>query len=315
MINLYLKKTNKLMKRSSNPTVCKTSLWNRKRNSTLKDIHVTALVFYGRKRFVQILNCYLEQNLVDNGGILSEVIFNAKTNNHEDLQYLDTLLASHPGRYFKKNITNLAWTFESHYRSLHPERYYFKIDDDIVYIHPNTFELMLEAKLMYSDVIFVSANIINHPILASVHAQMRAIHNISALANISGENPNCHWESAHCGTVQHESFIKRWYENSLEYYIFTVWDFDWNGQYPRWSINLFLFQGKDVTTVQPGDDEQQISVEIPKREKKRCIAVGGALAVHFAYGPQRHNGLNSARETHLLEKYTNVSKRVCHCAK
>lgn len=286
---------------------------NRKRNPMFQNISATALVFYGRKQFVEILNCYLEQNLIDNGGLLTEVIFNAKTNDTSDLEYLDRLIASHPGRYFRKNITNLKWTFETHYQSLDSERYYFKIDDDIVYIHPNAFELMLEAKLMYSDVAFVSANIINHPVLASVHAQMRAISNISALANISGEDPYCGWNSSHCGAVQHESFIKRLNENSLKFYIFSHWDFNWKDQYPRWSINLILFQGKDVVNVQPGDDENQISIDFPKQQKKHSIAVGAALAVHFAYTPQRRNGLTGTREAYFISQYANISQRVCHC--
>jgi hypothetical protein len=34
---------------------------------------VKAYVPYGRRRFVQLLNCYLERNLVTQGGLISEV--------------------------------------------------------------------------------------------------------------------------------------------------------------------------------------------------------------------------------------------------
>ena len=34
---------------------------------------VKAIVFYGRRGSVQMLNCYLERNLRRNGGLLSEV--------------------------------------------------------------------------------------------------------------------------------------------------------------------------------------------------------------------------------------------------
>ena len=36
-------------------------------------LQVTALVFYGRKRFMSILNYYLERNLASQGGILQSV--------------------------------------------------------------------------------------------------------------------------------------------------------------------------------------------------------------------------------------------------
>lgn len=35
---------------------------------------VKAIVFYGRRGTVQMLNCYLERNLLRNGGLLSEVL-------------------------------------------------------------------------------------------------------------------------------------------------------------------------------------------------------------------------------------------------
>lgn len=288
--------------------------WDRRRKSIFKNIQVSALVFYGRKRFVKILNCYLERNLIDNGGVLNEVIFLAKTSDPIDIKYVDTLIASHPNRYFKKNIENLNWTFENHYRGLNPDRYYFKIDDDIVYIHPNTLEVMLEAKLMYTDVAFISANVINHPVLASVHAQMRAIYNISVLASVKDEDPHCVWNSSLCGIIQHESFIRRLNENSLEFYIFSHWDFNWKDEYPRWSINLILFEGKDVSSVGPGDDENQISVDIPKAKKKHSVAVGAALAVHFAYTPQRNKSLSGETEAYFIAKYGAIAKKISQCS-
>lgn len=284
---------------------------NRIHNPIFQNIRVGALVFYGRRRYVEILNCYLERNLIENGGILSEIIFIAKTRNELDLQYLATLVASHPGRYIQKNVTDLGWTYHAHYKGLNLDQYYFKIDDDIVYIHSNTFERMLEAKLQNPEILFVSANIINHPVLSPVHAQMRAIHNISMLANISNEDPYCAWKSINCLSLQHSSFIKHVKDETLDAYMFPHWDFNWKDAYPRWSINLILFQGQDVISVGPGDDEHQISIVIPKRRKKHSVAVGAALAVHFAYIPQRRNGMSGALETYFVEKYANISRAFC----
>jgi hypothetical protein len=273
-----------------------------------------ALVFYGRRRYVQILHCYLEQNLVDNGGVLSSVMFLTKTNDIEDLAYVDSIIEKHPGRFFRKDIKSIGWTFKDHYQSLIPDQYYFKLDDDIVYIHPNTLGMMLQAKLTYSDVLFVSANVINHPVLGQVHAQMRAIHNLSNFENFQDTPHACHWESSRCGVLQHESFLKRYKDGSLCAYIFPLWDFHYTDtveNYNRWSINLILFRGKDVAGVDLSNDELQISHLIPMREKKHCVAVGEALAVHFAYGPQRANGLRDKTESILLEKYQRLANDSC----
>ncbi|CAF4023264.1 unnamed protein product [Rotaria sordida] len=96
--------------------------------------------------------------------------------------------------------------------------------------------------------------------------------------------------------------------------MFSHWDFNWQEQYPRWSINFILFQGKDVATVKPGDDEHQISIVIPYVQKKHSIAVGKALASHFAYIPQRKNGLSGSKEAYLIKMYADISKRMCYCA-
>ena len=51
-----------------------------------------ALVFYGRKAQATILIRYLEKNLKVNGGILDKIVFNVKTDNKIDLEYLDSIL-------------------------------------------------------------------------------------------------------------------------------------------------------------------------------------------------------------------------------
>ena len=131
--------------------------------------NVSALVFYGRKRYVEILNCYLEKNLLVHGGILSEVIFISKTQDKEDLIYLQKLVAEHPRNYLIKNATDLGWTFHIHYRDLEPNRYYVKINDDVLYAHPDTIESILETKLSRPDANFISANAVNRPFIGALH--------------------------------------------------------------------------------------------------------------------------------------------------
>lgn len=80
-------------------------------------LNVSASVFYGRRRYVEILSCYIEQNLVENGGLLSEVIFVLKTNNKDDISYLNQLVAQHPNIYSVKRDLNLRWIFDTHYRN------------------------------------------------------------------------------------------------------------------------------------------------------------------------------------------------------
>lgn len=89
--------------------------------------------------------------------------------------------------------------------------------------------------------------------------------------------------------------------------MFPVWDNNAFG-YPRWSINFILFRGDEVRGVGPGDDEHQISIEIPKKYRKHSLVVGKALVVHFGYIPQRRDGLKDGQ---LLPKYRRIAQKVC----
>ncbi|KAI4201765.1 MAG: hypothetical protein LQ346_002076 [Caloplaca aetnensis] len=68
-----------------------------------KDFRVVGLVFYGRRSRVEILDCYLKQNLKSNGGLLDEVVFLARTDNADDLAFLDRLVRETPG-YGKNDL-------------------------------------------------------------------------------------------------------------------------------------------------------------------------------------------------------------------
>lgn len=56
-----------------------------------------------------------------------------------------------------------SWSgFASIYKGLHPDKYYIKLDDDIMFIRKGSFEAMLEEKLK-GRFWLVSGNIVNHP--------------------------------------------------------------------------------------------------------------------------------------------------------
>jgi hypothetical protein len=258
---------------------------------------------------VEILNCYLEQNLIENGGLLSEVIFISKTDKKEDIEYLNELVAQHPQIYFIKKDHDLRWTFHIHYRNLDPNRYYVKIDDDILYIHPNAIQSMLDVKLTHSDAIFITANIINHPNLGRVHSHFRALINTTNALPLAADSglPICDWTKLECANLYHRSFLIRNEEKTLDAYMFPIWDYN-AFDYSRWSINFILFKGNEVQDVEPGDDEHQISIVIPKKYKKHSLAVGRALVVHYGYKPQRRNGL---KDNSFIPEYRRLAEKVC----
>jgi hypothetical protein len=99
-----------------------------------KGIKIIGLVFFGRKNRVEILRCFLERNMVDNGGWLDEVHWVQNTDKKDDLAYLDEILASQP-RYKKIDLSAEGVGFIGYgFAWGHLERgnLYLKIDDDVV---------------------------------------------------------------------------------------------------------------------------------------------------------------------------------------
>jgi ribosomal protein L24E len=94
---------------------------------------VSALVFYGRRSRVEIMKCYIERNMVDNGGWLDEVLWVVNTDKQEDLRYLEEILATNP-RYKKIYPDEIAstYSYKNIWKLLDRGKYYVKIDDDVV---------------------------------------------------------------------------------------------------------------------------------------------------------------------------------------
>lgn len=97
-------------------------------------IVIKALVFYGRKRTVDFLDCYLQQNMAVHGGYLDEVWFMVHTDIKEDLAYLDKLIEQRRPQY---RIVMPGECQGFNYACMwnpivEDNTIYIKIDDDIV---------------------------------------------------------------------------------------------------------------------------------------------------------------------------------------
>lgn len=78
----------------------------------------------------------LQHNLVTNGGLLNEVIFVARTNDAEDLKWLDHLVSTTSG-YSRLNLTHSSGDssrvpYGAVWDNVERGVMYIKIDDDVV---------------------------------------------------------------------------------------------------------------------------------------------------------------------------------------
>ena len=150
--------------------------------------NVVALVFAGRRRYLSILWPYLlrERRRGSDHGVLSQVVFAARTDDVDDLSFLDALERAHPDFVQVRKLrrgpedkikpfcelyaTELLWS--SNTSSVKPplqDTLVIKLDDDIVFMAPYALHNLAAAKLAHSSWLFVSANVVNHPLLSWVH--------------------------------------------------------------------------------------------------------------------------------------------------
>ncbi|KAI8629069.1 hypothetical protein F5Y19DRAFT_88816 [Xylariaceae sp. FL1651] len=141
-------------------------------------ITIKALIFYGRKRTVDFLDCYLQKNLAVNGGFLDEIWFMVHTDNKEDLAYLDELIAQRKEHY---RIVKPGECKGGNYACMwdpvvEDNTIYVKIDDDIVFIHPDTIPQLVSTRIAEPHPFGVSANLVNSPLTGYKHYDIGAIH-------------------------------------------------------------------------------------------------------------------------------------------
>lgn len=141
-------------------------------------VPIVGYIFFGRKSRVEILRCYIERNLVDNGGWLDEVHWVRNTDQPDDLAYLEEILKSSP-RYKMIDLSSEGVGFAGYNNAWnHMERgkLYVKIDDDVVWMADDTIPRLVSMKVAHPEYFIVSANIINSPLMGWMHYHMGAVH-------------------------------------------------------------------------------------------------------------------------------------------
>lgn len=126
-----------------------------------KETKVVGLVFFGRRDRSSILDCYLKNNLVSNGGWLDEVVWGVNTNNTADLAYLEELLRT-TAAYRKIEVEDKSY-FGLWNESVEAGNIYVKLDDDVVYIDDNAIPLIVDTLVSNTEAVIVSANMVNSP--------------------------------------------------------------------------------------------------------------------------------------------------------
>ncbi|KXJ90791.1 hypothetical protein Micbo1qcDRAFT_163417 [Microdochium bolleyi] len=139
-------------------------------------VKVVGLIFFGRRRTVDLLDCYLEQNLAKNGGYLDKVLFLLHTRDETDRAFLKDLLGKrpeyemvNPGECDGQDFSCMWDMFTD------DDTIYIKIDDDIAYIHHDAIPQLVHTRLAEPHPLAISANLVNSQITGTLHSLFGAI--------------------------------------------------------------------------------------------------------------------------------------------
>lgn len=100
-----------------------------------EEIKIIGLLFYGRKRSLEILDCYLQKNLVSNGGFLDEIRFIRGTDDIDDIVWVSQKVREVDGYTLIRSDANEYGDYHAmwmHTQAGDEGQIYVKIDDDLV---------------------------------------------------------------------------------------------------------------------------------------------------------------------------------------
>lgn len=126
---------------------------------------------------MDILDCYLQQNLVSNGGYVDEVKFVINTKSINDLKWLRSLAdKTEEYTYFEapecdREQWGCIWDHIQDDNTM-----YIKLDDDILYIHPDAIPRLVHSRIEHKEPFAVSANIVNTMLMGYLHYHTEALH-------------------------------------------------------------------------------------------------------------------------------------------
>ena len=289
----------------SRPFLCNTSARTKPWSGTN-----TLVVYAGRWDFLRISFPYIYRELRRNGGALDRVFYMMLNYDNHTLSKL-TKLVRIANKNLKEDVVELH--FMGHKPGSPPPsniRYtlayyelfsdllknssnrYFKMDDDIVYIHPGTFGKMIESK--NSDCCFMHfANTVTNWRCNVKHQELGVYDgkDINPKDLKFGFSPNayCGWKSSECAELTLRAFLHHYRQRQLNKYLFEGNELLMRRK--RFSINFYMLDRdlidlKALLEVGPilADDERWwTQVYALKFNRPNCI-VGDSLVVHFSYG-------------------------------
>ena len=224
------------------------------------------------------------------------------TTNMQDIEYFKLMAERYPK-------INLVWqpdgicdgikSINAFYRyCIEEDTVYVKIDDDIVWMEPDTFEKMVKFRMEHREAFLVTPQVVNNP-MGSYLWQVKGLLNYGKYMTADPKH-RVLWKRGAFAEELHHYFLGIMEKDAESYRKLYF------GPVPeacnRFSINFIMWFGGDMARINgdvPGDDEEYLSSVVAPKFGKVNYYNGDCIVAHFAFGPQRFVLDNSD----VLERY------------
>jgi hypothetical protein len=254
---------------------------------------VIIVIPYGRKRYTSVLI----PQLLKYRSVVDEIHLWMNTTNQEDLEYAKSIesdfikLVQLPdGKEPSGNGAALChfWQF-----CTEPDTIYVRFDDDIILVDDfESFKKFIEFRKEHPEYFLVYGTILNNAVVT--HLQQNEGNVPRELGDVKKEcMDEVGWRDPLFAEKLHRYILSK--EDLKQFYIPNF-----EHENLRISINCVSWFGKDFKYVDVvGDEEQDVSVDIPNRlGRKNCI-FGEYAIVHFGFHTQREH----LDKTDVLDQY------------
>ena len=256
-------------------------------------------LYSGKWEFLRIQLPYLYRDLRRNGGILDEVHFMMVNYDEKTLDGIidftetankvlkENVFSIHFVRYvpYTMPTNNSSYTLYEITQEFigNPNNRYFKLDDDIVYIHPQAFANMI--KMRKPDCVFHYFNIASWS-----HQNYGRVFNGHYPKSDFDPHVKCGWKSFECAKLTLETFLRLYDQSKLEQFLF---DIEYLTGRERFSINAYMLDNltyamqmkKMLDSERKTEklDDKKFLAEYFQHSSYRPCVIGKALIVHFGH--------------------------------
>jgi hypothetical protein len=254
--------------------------------------------------------------------IVDQVVFVIETEDPKEISWIKNVVKDHPEDY--ESIDSVD---KSPFEWVSDDTLLLTLNDNTLFIKKEAIEWMAQEYIS-GRWWLVSANVINHPQLASVHAHLGALYNFknrknqyqlegSALHNLELQIASeCSLLDESCAYDQHLSFFKNYHDGNLKSYNFHLWDFhafvrlkiQTNQQNYKSFATSFVMMNSTIGHLLNRAHDQHMSLDLPKTHQKHSAAIGDSLVAQFL---QESQNANPNGRTDVISGYRLIAKKEC----